>query len=146
MRIDKYNKVYWLELQERYFEAETTTEEEQMLMQFAATTTDQDFQELKAVMGFVCAQKAQRPVEASPKTTTRRKSGALLRNAIAAVFILTIAISAVVHFNKTPDCIAYVGGERITDKAQVEQLMNDAVGEMCTQDIAEAQLAEMFND
>ena len=50
----------WKDLAERYFEAETTPEEEKELACFLATPLSQskDFEELRAVMGFMAVGRA----------------------------------------------------------------------------------------
>lgn len=142
MSIDnKYNKEYFLRLQELYFEAETTEEQEQELMRFVAATDDNDFRELKAVMGFAVAE---RSALGRVQQNTMRPVPRFIRYAAAAVVVMAVGVSAFVHFSTEPDCVAYVGGKRVTDKAEIEQLMHSTIDDMRTENIAEAQLRDML--
>lgn len=138
---------YWRMLEERYFDGTATDEEERLLLQFAATTTDPAFRELQAVLGFVCAERKQH------KTARRKRSMGLIRHAAAAVVLLAIGATAVVRTVNTVSLtdggsegmVAYVGGERITDEAQIISLMDSTLQSMGTgTDIAEQQLQDML--
>lgn len=142
MSIDnKYNKEYFLRLQELYFEAETTEEQEQELMRFVAGTDDEDFRELKAVMGFAVAEKRKLGKVQQSKGRSMSRVG---RYAAAAMVVMAVGVSAFVHFATEPDCVAYVGGKRVTDKAVIEQMMHSTIDDMRTENIAEAQLRDML--
>lgn len=47
------DKEKYLELMQRYYEAETTPEEERELTSYAASTDDPDFEGLRGVLGFL---------------------------------------------------------------------------------------------
>ena len=55
------NKAYWIDLVERYFNAETTLEEEKALRRFLATSEAQseEFEEIRAVMSYLAVGKKQ---------------------------------------------------------------------------------------
>lgn len=136
-----YKKEYFLRLQELYFEAETTEEQEQELMLFVAGTDDEEFRELKAVMGFAVAEKRKlgKAQQIRPRLMPR-----IGRYAVAAMVVMAVGVSAFVHFATEPDCVAYVGGKRVTDKAVIEQMMHSTIDDMRTENIAEAQLRDML--
>ena len=68
------DKAYWKALTERYFDAETTRKEEEALKAFAASTTDPDFDELRAVMGYLAVGRKQHAASkaCAKQPTTRR--------------------------------------------------------------------------
>lgn len=134
------DKQYWLRLSQRYFEAETTDEEESQLRQFAATTRDADFDELRAVMGLMAVAR-QKP---------KRHVAPLRYIGMAASLLMVLGLSVFFATQQTsePEYIAYVGGKRITDAQQVMQLMQSSMEEFSTEIDAsttvESQLRGMF--
>lgn len=138
---------YWKMLEERYFDGTATDEEERLLLHFAATTTDPAFRELQAVMGFVCAERRQ------SKSVRSKRKMAVFRYAAAAAVLLAVGTTSILHtisaesFSTTPeeDIVAYVGGQRITDEAQIITLMDSTLLAMgADTDIAEQQLQDML--
>lgn len=102
----------WKDLAERYFEAETTSEEEKELACFLASPLAQskEFEEIRAVMGFV----------ATGRATYRRRHLHPFRYAAAAAVAGLLLTTAVWQLAGTKDvCVAYVNGERITDTETV---------------------------
>lgn len=141
------NTPYWKMLEERYFDGTATDEEERLLLRFAATTTDPAFHELQAVLGFVCAERRQ------SKAARRKRRKAVFRYAAAAVVVLAVGVTAILHSVSTElistapeeDMVAYVGGQRITDEAEILSLMNSTLQDMGTDiDIADQQLQDML--
>lgn len=137
---------YWKMLEERYFDGTATDEEERLLLHFAATTTDPAFRELQAVLGFVCAERRQ------SKSVRSKRRMALFRYAAAAV-LLAVGTTTILRtigtesFSTTPeeDIVAYVGGQRITDEAEIISLMDSTLLAMGTgTDIADQQLQDML--
>lgn len=53
------DKQYYLDLAERWFDAETSEAEEKELRRFLAATEDPDFEEARAALGFLAAQRAE---------------------------------------------------------------------------------------
>lgn len=138
---------YWKMLEERYFEGTATDEEERLLIHFAATTTDSAFRELQAVLGFVCAERRQ------SKSVSSKHRTAVFRYAAAAAVLLAVGTTAFLHTVSTvsiftapeEDIVAYVGGQRVTDEAEVISLMNSTLQAMGTDtDIADQQLQDML--
>lgn len=64
--------------------------------------------------------------------------------AASVALLMVIGTSSFLHFVATPDCVAYVGGEKVTDKAAIEQLISTNVEDMRTDNLAEAQLRDML--
>lgn len=130
------DKKYWLDLRDRYFEAETTEEEERKLRRFAAMTQDADFQELQAVMGFTAM--------GHPHHTTIRRS---LSIAASIILILGLSFYMTLHSGQEDSiCVAWVNGEEITDPSQVMAMMQNSMQEMnlSGSNPVEIQLGDMF--
>ena len=107
----------WKDLADRYFEAETTPEEEKELACFLATPLSQskDFEELRAVMGFM----------AMGRATHRKRQVHTFRYAAAAAVTGILLTATVWQLAGTKDvCVAYINGERITD---TETVLNEAM-------------------
>lgn len=136
------DKTYWLRLAERYFDASTTDAEEQQLRQFAATTTDPNFDELRAVMGFT-AMAAHRSI---PKQSgTPKRNWMRYAAAIVTIAMIATAIPFIATYPKADgECIAYVNGKAIHDEATVMTMMTKIAGEVISTD--EALATEMLED
>ena len=140
------DKAYWKALTERYFDAETTRKEEDALKAFAATTTDPDFDDLRAVIGYLTVgRKLHTPVR---KASTPRIV-LYARVAAAAIFLL-IALPWGYHqwqYQQENICVAYVNGERLTDDDEVMRLMKEtllAINDEEPEMIMEKQLSDLF--
>lgn len=136
----KKDKQYWLWLSERYFEAETTEEEERELRRFAAQTSDPDFRELQAVMGFTSMG---RPQTLKTSNTPRHLIS------IAASVIVVLGLSLFFSLNNRQQdtgCVAWVNGEKITDPTEVMALMQNTMHDMNIEGSGpvEDQLRDMF--
>lgn len=132
---------YWLELIERYFEAETTPEEERALRGFLAGTDDPAFDEAKAVLGYFSAQRDRR----AARSRVRRLTGF----AAAAAGLAVVAILGHSLIPRTDDtCIIYAYGEKNTDTQFVLDDVNNTLTTLFSDsqgpDVA-AQLTELFN-
>lgn len=133
----------WKELAERYFEAQTTDVEEEALARFLATPASQgkEFDELRAVMGFVATGRA-----IHNRQRTRRVR--LRYYAAAAAITGVLALTAVWQVaERTNVCVAYINGERYTDKEIVfsEALKSiDKVKHDLPQETVQEQLSDIF--
>ncbi|WP_300795756.1 hypothetical protein [uncultured Bacteroides sp.] len=133
----------WKELAERYFEAQTTDVEEEALARFLATPASQgkEFDELRAVMGFVATGRA-----IHNRQRTRRVR--LRYYAAAAAITGVLALTAVWQVTeRTNVCVAYINGERYTDKEIVfsEALKSiDKVKHDLPQETVQEQLSDIF--
>jgi len=144
------DKAYWKALAERYFEADTTRKEEEALRAFAASTNDPDFDELRAVMGYLAVGRKQ---HAASKACTKQPATrriALYTRVAAAIFLL-IALPWGYHqwqYQQENICVAYVNGERLTDDDEVMRLMKEtllAINDEEPEMIMEKQLSDLFH-
>lgn len=135
----KKDKQYWLKLCERYFEAETTEEEERELRLFAAKTSDPDFHELQAVMGFTAM--------ARPHIITSSHHHILASIAASVIVILGLSLFFSLN-NRQQDtgCVAWVNGKKVSDPNEVMTLMQNTMRNMDIEgnDPVEDQLHDMF--
>ncbi len=133
----------WKELAERYFEAQTTDVEEEALARFLATPASQgkEFDELRAVMGFLATGRA-----IHKRQRTRRVR--LRYYAAAAAITGVLALTAVWQVTeRTNVCVAYINGERYTDKEIVfsEAMKSiDKVRHDLPQETVQEQLSDIF--
>lgn len=133
----------WKELAERYFEAQTTDVEEEALARFLATPASQgkEFDEVRAVMGFVATGRA-----IHNRQRTRRVR--LRYYAAAAAITGVLALTAVWQVaQRTNVCVAYINGERYTDKEIVfsEAMKSiDKVRHDLPQETVQEQLSDIF--
>lgn len=145
----KQDKQYWIRQSVRYFDAETTEREEAQLREFAATTKDPDFDELRAVMGFAAME---RRMEHETKAQRTKKTASLPYWRIAgmaACLLLVVGLFALSSESLAePDCVAYVNGQKVTNPDQVMELMQHTMQDLTTDftqaDPMESQLREMF--
>lgn len=133
----------WKELAERYFEAHTTDVEEEALARFLATSASQgkEFDELRAVMGFVATGRA-------IHNRQRMRRVRLRYYAAAAAITGVLALTAVWQMaERTNVCVAYINGERYTDKEIVfsEAMKSiDKVRHDLPQETVQEQLSDIF--
>ncbi|MCD8236545.1 MAG: hypothetical protein LUD00_07800 [Prevotellaceae bacterium] len=120
-------KDYWLHLSERYFEAETTDEEEGMLKSFLLSEAgrDSEFDELRAVMGFVAVGRRMNRKDASAHRRFFGRTVAVYAAAAACVLFMLVFVPIRVA---EPDeiCVAYISGEKITNVDKVMLEMRDS--------------------
>lgn len=139
------DKTYWKTLEERYFEGLTTKEEERLLRQSLTTEMAQteDFEELRAVMGFLAMGKAERKQKQIPLW----RSPKVMRWSAAACFLLLAGIG-VYHLMPRTTYVAYVDGRRMTDKmevlAQMHGVMADINADTPTSTM-EASMSDLLN-
>ena len=107
---------------ERYFNADTSLEEERLLRRELATginnPDDPVIQEACAVMGL---------------HVIRRKPAAIWRNVAAVAVAIAVTgslLSGVIRQQSTGECVAYVNGQRISDRDAVMKLMFSDLNEM----------------
>lgn len=119
----------WDDIIERYFEADTSEDEERLLLRFLATPQANDirFNEIKAVMGFAAVGKK---IHEERSRKSRKKIFSINRNRwIAAAVIGCIFTSVgwkIVDYNQNV-CVAYVGGEKITNPNLVMMQMKQSL-------------------
>lgn len=150
MKAEKYTDQYWEMLIQRYFEAETTEAEEKELRSFLSTSPglDSRYDEVRAVMGYLAVGRS-----LNKKKMARRPSRMIrtMRHVgVAASLALMIGFVSFYWsdlISERESYVAYVDGNKITDRAIVSQLMQESfagVGIGEAESDAEAQLLEMF--
>lgn len=150
MKPEKYTDQYWEMLIQRYFEAETTEAEENELRSFLSTSPglDSRYDEVRAVMGYLAVGRS-----LNKKKMARRPSRMIrtMRHVgVAASLALMIGFVSFYWsdlISERESYVAYVDGNKITDRAIVSQLMQESfagVGIGEAESDAEAQLLEMF--
>lgn len=141
------DKAYWKALTERYFEAETTRKEEEELKAFAASTTDPDFDELRAVMGYLVVG---RKLQSAMRKSSAPRIALYARVAAAAIFFLIALPWGYRQLQPQEEniCLAYVNGKKLTDSDAVMALMHQTMQSLEVDDPSmtiEGQLSELFN-
>lgn len=135
---------------ERYFNAETTTEEERLLAEklLAIPPGDPEADEALAVMGYARASASPAGKISAGRKTGRKPIRRIIAG-VAAAAALAIAASAV--FTESGDlgpasgeCIAYVNGRRIDDEKVVMDIVAAQLGEMG--DVADGISMQMESD
>ena len=134
----------------RYLDAETTREEEEWLLRFVCSPAgaDAEWDGLRAVLSFTAMgrQAATRPAQRRrPRWKAAAVAAVCVGLAVGAGFLWQQLRPTMAE---TEDiCIAYVGGERITDDEEVMNLMRESLSEMATNsetDIVAEQLSDML--
>ena len=116
------DKEKYINLMQRYWEAETTPEEERDLAWYAAQTEDPDFDVLRGVLGCLSIGRGRQ----TRRRVAQRRLTLSLAAGLATVAVIWLAVS-------TRDlCFSNSYGERIQDK---EEVMADV----------EASLTDFFN-
>ena len=149
---------YWLDIVNRYFEAETTEEEE--LKRFLASDEAQaaEFDEARAVMGvFATARSSSLSAREESKNASSRatvpESSALSPQktikwlSVAAAVVLAVGLWW--HWSERPTYYACIDGVETTNRKEVVEAMHRSMEnvqqDVETEDIISKQLGEMFN-
>lgn len=144
---EPHGKAYWRELAEKYFDAQTSVEEERALKGYIAGLPEEDtsMDDVKAVMGYFAAGRA------LSRTTDmqKRKSRHIYRYwTAAACFLAALFIGAQAYYRHNNYCVAYMNGEKYTDREFVMQQMRSSMQDIGLNDnrlpSAEEQLHDLF--
>lgn len=165
---------FWLNLSERYFNAETTEEEEEALKRFVVSEQSQavgidgragnTFEEVRATMSLMSVAKschshsilssseAKNGFSSNGKRNGGHASVSKWISAVAAVVLLLLVLKATVRTESDADergvCVAFVNGEKITDKNEVLSMMRDSwnnINISASEGDVESQLRDMFS-
>lgn len=126
------DKTYIHQLIERYFEGETSRSEEMELKQFLCSpeARDPEFDEVKAVMGFVeTARAVRRPSAVYPLHGRKR----IRRWVAAAGLALLLAVGGgsagwyMYNLRAHNECVAYINGEKYTNPGVVMERMRQTM-------------------
>ena len=151
-------------LTDRFLDGETTLEEEQELYDFFAAPSDraghndqddlpedlrpiQDmFRDLAALQA-VAPSSSEEESHAAIRPLTPRRSRWWIAAAAVAVFVI-IGGAALFHFQHEDECVAYIYGERVTDRDVVLGEMQKTMAVLTTDgsDVVEEQLKAMFGN
>ena len=131
------DKEKYLELMQRYFNAETSPEEERELALYAASTDDPAFQELRGVLGYLSIG---RQKEAKKIRTVRFFSMV----AAASVAIVT-AIGITLSNQRQNSCIRYTYGNKEDDETSIMESVESSLADFFAGNTpAESNLFELF--
>ena len=132
-------------LTEKFFDGDTTLEEEQELYDFYRQDDIPDdlrphqelFRDL-AALGTLSQEVRRTP----PQRSARR----WWLSAAAAVTLLIVGGAALYHFQREDECVAYIYGERVTDRDVVLSEMQKTMTALTADgsDVVEEQLKAMF--
>lgn len=163
---------FWLNLSERYFNAETTEEEEEALKRFVASEQSKadgideragnTFEEVRATMSLMGVAKschsilssseAKNGFSANGKRNGYHASVSKWLSAVAAAVLLLLVLKATLRTesdaNERGVCVAFVNGEKITDKNEVLSMMRDSWNDInisASEADVESQLRDMFS-
>lgn len=116
---------------EKYFEGTSSSEEERQLRNILPSLPpgDKKIDEAIAVMGYAANIKSDSMVVR--KISNRRKSGKwVIAAATTACLIAVGSISSYFYTQQSSRLIAYVGGERVDNRLQIEQLIISQLNDM----------------
>ncbi len=136
------DKTYWKALEQRYFDGLTTDEEERLLHQFLATEEAQaaEFEELRAVMGYLAMGKAEHKKKVVP--LWRRPE--VVRWSAAACFLILGGVG-LFHLMPRTTYVAYIDGRRTTNKIEVIAQMHSVMSDINADSPTAAMEASMSN-
>ena len=132
------DKAKYLDLMQRYIDAETSPEEEKALIRYVASTDDSEFDSQRGLLGFLSVGKRRK----------NRRSRILKKYILtaAASIVAIIGVGMAIFANGQDKCTFYAYGEEIKDNerimANVDAFLTDFFK---TETSAEASLIEMFN-
>lgn len=157
MKTDKKKNIAkWLHIAEKYFDATATAEEEKALASFLATeeSNTPEFDEIKAVMGYIYTARAVDKRENTPKNETGRRfiirwvSTAAMIAIIACIGFTGSRILSGTQSETGELYIANINGTIYTDKDLVLDKMHRTmamIGNTTRGNSVEEQLCSMFN-
>ena len=140
--MEETTMINWQEVVNRYFDGETSEEEERLLRRFLATEAgqDSDFDEVRAVMSVFAAGK---------ETSRNQPKSRRLWPWLAAACVAGLAWLLWTGIGDSQDvCVAYVNGQKITDRDEVLALMQESWDDIEMQETGNTvgqQLTDLFN-
>ena len=131
------DKEKYLELMQRYYEAETTPEEERELTSYAASTDDPDFEGLRGVLGFLSIGRQKK----AKKVRSVRFFSIVAAASVAIVTTIGITLSNQDHNS----CIRYTYGNKEDDETLIMESVESSLADFFAgKSPAEANLYELF--
>ena len=134
------DKENYLELMQRYFDAETSPEEEKALALYAASTDDPAFEDLRGVLGYLSIGRQ--------KKAKKVRIVRFYAVTVAASLVLIAAIGLNISNQNAPDdkCIRYAYGEKVEDHVQIMTAVESSLADFFSnENVAEQNLKELLN-
>lgn len=140
------NKQYYLDLVERWFDAETSEAEESDLRAFVAATDDPDFDAVRATMGYCAAASSLRAYSSKRLITIF----AIAASVAVAFFIGRMSATPVeLVVSDSNACVSYVHGVEVPGEEfavrEMESTLGDLFAPAASPDPAE-ELSSMFSN
>lgn len=132
------DKEKYLELMQRYFDAETSPEEEKELALYAASTDDPAFEGLRGVLGYLSIGRQKK----AKKVRTVRFYSIVVAASVAIVTSIGITLST-----QNPNaCIRYTYGDKEMDETLIMESVESSLADFFGNDnVAEQNLKELLN-
>lgn len=151
MKYPSHNEHYWDTLVERYFEAETSKAEEDELRHFLCSPqgSSHRYDEVRAVMGYLAKARSVTSKKIQPRPQSNHRW--LRPISIAASITIALGLTFTTLWTsqtQTEVYLAYVDGNKITDRKAVMQLMQNSIAQMEVEEtnaLIEEQLGDMFS-
>ena len=131
------DKEKYLELMQRYFDAETSPEEEKELALYAASTDDPAFEDLRGVLGYIGIG---RQIKAKKARAVRFYS------IVAAASVAIVTAIGITFSNQNHNsCIRYTYGNKDNDETLIMESVESSLADFFAgKTPAEANLFELF--
>ena len=131
------DKEKYLELMQRYFDAETSPEEEKDLALYAASTDDPAFEDLRGVLGYIGIGRQKK----AKKVRAVRFYSIVAAASVAIVTAIGITLSNQDHNS----CIRYTYGDKEDDETLIMESVESSLADFFAgKSPAEANLFELF--
>ena len=131
------DKEKYLELMQRYFDAETSPDEERALALYAASTDDPAFQELRGVLGYLSIGRQKK----AKKIRTVRFFSMVAAASVAIVTAIGITLSN----QRQNSCIRYTYGNKEDDETSIMESVESSLADFFAGNTpAESNLFELF--
>jgi hypothetical protein len=131
------DKEKYLELMQRYFDAETSPDEEKALALYAASTDDPAFQELRGVLGYLSIGRQKK----AKKIRTVRFFSMVAAASVAIVTAIGITLSN----QRQNSCIRYTYGNKEDDETSIMESVESSLADFFAGNTpAESNLFELF--
>ena len=131
------DKEKYLELMQRYFDAETSPDEEKALALYAASTDDPAFRELRGVLGYLSIGRQKK----AKKVRTVRFFSMVAAASVAIATALGITLSN----QRQNSCIRYTYGNKEDDETSIMESVESSLADFFAGNTpAESNLFELF--
>ena len=134
------DKENYLELMQRYFDAETSPEEEKALALYAVSTDDPAFDDLRGVLGYLSIGRQ--------KKAKKVRIVRFYAVTVAASLALIAAIGLNISNQNAPDekCIRYAYGVKEDDNIQIMTAVESSLADFFSnENVVEQNLKELLN-